>query len=331
MAREHEYYEILGVKRNATDREIKSAYRKLARKYHPDVNKAPDATEKFQKATEAYEVLSDSEKRKMYDQFGSAAFSRGGPGPAGGPGQGGWPGGAQGVRVNFSDMFSGSGGFGGMGLDEILQALGGQARATGRRRTPHPGPAPKGGDVEHHVNLEFIQAIYGTSTTLRLQSTDHDGQTETQTISVKIPPAVRDGQKIRLRDKGQPGPGGAGDLLIVCHVRPHAYFRRDDNDITVDVPIGIVEATLGGKVDVPTIDGTTTMKIPPGTPSGRKLRLRGKGIAPADKKKSPGDQYVVIKITPPAKLSREAKDLLKKFAKIQADHGYDPRAKAPWK
>jgi DnaJ-class molecular chaperone len=330
MTKQHDYYEILGVGRNATSKEIKSAYRKLARKYHPDVNKASDATEKFQQATEAYEILSDPEKRKMYDQFGAAAF-RGAQAGATGARPSGWPGGAQGVRVNFADMFGQGGGFGSMGLDEILEALGGQARANSRRRTSNVRPSHKGRDIEHNVHIEFLQAISGTSTTLRLHSTGHDGKTTTQTISVKIPPGVRDGQKIRLRGKGEPGPGGPGDLLIVCHIRPHAYFKRDGNDIIVEVPIGITEAALGAKVDVPTIDGTTTVKIPPGTPSGRKLRLRGKGVASADKKKSHGDQYVVIKIVPPAKMPHQAREMLKNFAKIQADHGWDPRAEAPWK
>lgn len=333
MAEQRDYYEVLGVKKDAGDKEIKSAYRKLARKYHPDVSKAPDATEKFREATEAYEVLSDGEKRKMYDQFGSAAFKGG---PAGGPGgPRGWPGGAQGVRINFADMFGGGGGgggggFAGMGLEEILEALGGRARHKGRR-CQSAGPAPKGRDIEHHVNIEFLQAVYGTSTTLRLQSRDQVGKTATQTISVKVPPGVRDSQKIRVRGKGEQGHGGPGDLLLVCHVQPHAYFKRDGDDISVEVPIGIVEAALGAKVDVPTIDGMTAVKIPPGTSSGRRLRLRGKGIASADKKKPRGDQYVAIKIVPPAKLSDETKELLEKFAKIQAEQGVGPRANVPWK
>lgn len=334
MAKQRDYYEILGVRKNATDKEIKSAYRKLARKYHPDVSKVTNASEKFREATTAYEILSDGEKRKMYDQFGQAAF-KGGPGGAPGGPQG-WPGGmGQGVRINFADMFgrggSGGGGFMGMGLEEILEALGGHAR---QKKTRHSHPArsvPKGRDIEHHVNLEFLQAIYGTSTTLRLQATDQTGKTATQTISVKIPAGVRDGQKIRLRGKGEDGPGGTGDLLLVCHVQPHAYFKRDGDNITVEIPIGIDEAALGAKVDVPTIDGITTVTIPPGTPSGRRLRLREKGIPSADKKKTRGDQYVAIKIVPPVQLADESKKVLEKFAKIQAEKGSDPRADVPWK
>lgn len=336
MASQRDYYEILGIKKNASDKEIKSAYRKLARKYHPDVSKADDASEKFCQATTAYEILSDGEKRKMYDQFGHAAFKGGQAGPAGG--SQGWPGGMdQGVRVNFADMFGrggpSGGGFAGMGLEEILEALGGQARQkTARRsRSRRAAVAPKGRDVEHHVNLEFLQAIYGTSTTLRLQSTDQLGKTATQTISVKIPAGVRDGQKIRVRGKGEDGPGGSGDLLLVCHMKPHAYFKRDGENITIEVPIGIAEAALGAKVDVPTIDGMTTVTIPPGTPSGRKLRLREKGIPSADKKKPRGDQYVAIKIVPPTKLAGESKKLLENFSKIQKEQGYDPRADVPWK
>ncbi len=335
MAQQRDYYEVLGVKKNATDKDIKSAYRKLARKYHPDVNKADDASEKFREATTAYEILSDAEKRKMYDQFGHAAFKGGQAGGAGGPQ--GWPGGmGQGVRIDFADMFgggrgSGGGGFMGMGLDEILEALGGHARHKSARRGHQPVAAPKGRDIEHHVNLEFLQAIYGTSTTLRLQSTDNAGKTATQTISVKIPAGVKDGQKIRVRGKGEDGHGGAGDLLLVCHVQPHAYFKRDGDNITVEVPIGIVESALGTKVDVPTIDGMTTVTIPPGTPSGRRLRLREKGVPSADKKKPRGDQFVAIKIVPPATLAEDSKTLLEKFAKIQEEQGYDPRADVPWK
>ncbi|MCD4824459.1 MAG: DnaJ domain-containing protein [Phycisphaerae bacterium] len=333
MANKRDYYEVLDVSRGATDKQIKSAYRKLARKYHPDVSKAPDADKKFREATEAYEVLSDKEKRKTYDQFGHAAF--GGPG-RGGAGPQGWPGGmgaGQSVSFDFGDIFGGgsrsgrsSGGFAGMGLDEILEALGGQAR---RRSTRGPaGPAPKGRDIEHRVMLDFLHAVRGTTTSLRLEATDpHTGKTTNQTLSVKIPPGVRDGQKIRVRGKGEEGPGGAGDLLIICHIKKHLYYRRDGNDIYVEIPIGIVEAALGSKVDVPTIDGMTTVTIPPGISGGRRLRLKGKGIAPQGKTDQRGDQYVVIKIVPPEKVTPDGKKLLEEFRETNP---YDPREGAPW-
>ena len=339
MTAKRDYYEVLGVSKSATDADIKSAYRKLARKYHPDVNKAADAGAKFREATEAYEVLSDKEKRQTYDQFGHAAF--GGPGSGAGPGaaQGGFggfnPGGAGGmggVSFNFNDIFggaagSGSHGFMGMGLDEILESLGGHAR----RRTAHPhgrAAAQKGRNIEHRVLLDFLEAVAGSTTTLRLESTDpRTGKKQTQTLSVKIPAGVRDGQKIRLRGKGEDGSAGPGDLIIICHVKKHLFFNREGNDIYIEVPISIAESALGTKVDVPTITGTITMKIPAGIASGQRLRLKGKGIKPAGNPEIKGDQYVVIKIVPPTKVSDEGKKLLDKFASTDK---YDPRKEAPW-
>jgi DnaJ-class molecular chaperone len=336
MPSQRDYYDILGVKRSATDAEIKSAYRKLARKYHPDVNKDSDATQKFQEATEAYEVLSDAEKRKTYDQFGHAAFGGGPrPGPGGGPrGPAG-----QSVHFDFSDIFGGGGGgrggFSSMGLDEILEALGEQMRsgrggagsrgAAGRRSQPQP----KGQTIEHRVLLDFLEAIRGSQTTLRLESRDpKTNQPTTETISVKIPPGVRDGQKIRVRGKGGQGPGGSGDLIIIVHVKPHLYFRREGNDIYVELPVSITEAALGAKVDVPTIDGMTTVTIPPGVAAGRRLRLRDKGVPVKGDADNRGDQYVVIQIVPPETVSEKGRELLEQFAR---ETSFDPRAAAPWK
>ncbi|HNX26328.1 MAG TPA: DnaJ C-terminal domain-containing protein [Phycisphaerae bacterium] len=339
-------YEVLGISRNATDDQIKSAYRKLARKYHPDVNKAPDAEKKFREATQAYDILSDKEKRKLFDQFGTAAFEQGGgprPGqgaPGGAGVYGGWrPGGAGGSQrvqhVNFEDIFGGGGGgmgggssFMGMGLDEILEALGGGAASAARRsssRRRSPAPPQRGADVEHDIHLDFLQAIRGTQTHVRMSVTDpQTGKTDVQTISVKIPAGVKEGQKVRLRGKGQEGPAGAGDLLLVCHVNPHKYFRREGDDIYIDLPVGITEAALGATIDVPTIDGMTTVKIPAGISGGQKLRLRGRGV---ETKNGRGDQYVVIKIAPPKKLTDEQKKLLEKFRDISDDN---PRKDIVW-
>lgn len=334
-----DFYEVLGVSKNATDDQIKSAYRKLARKYHPDVNKAADAEEKFREATQAYDILSDKEKRKLFDQFGTAAFEQGGPRPGqGAPGGGayGWPGGGGGMgggqrmHVNFEDIFGGAGGMGGgssfmgMGLDEILEALGGgAARRSSRGR--RAAPPQKGADVEHDINLDFLQAIRGTQTHVRMSVTDpQTGKTSNQTISVKIPAGVKEGQKVRLRGKGQEGPAGAGDLLLICHVEPHKYFRRENDDIYMDLPIGITEAALGATIDVPTIDGMTAVKIPAGIAGGQKLRLRGKGV---ETKSGRGDQYVVVKIAPPKKLTDEQKKLLEKFRDISDDN---PRKDIVW-
>jgi DnaJ-class molecular chaperone len=331
MPTPRDFYDVLGVKRDATAAQIKSAYRKLARKYHPDVNKASDATEKFREATEAYDVLSDPEKRKEYDQFGHAAFS-GGAGQAGRGGFRPGPGGGQNVHFDFSDIFgkyggrggAGSSGFMGMGLDEILEALGGRAR----RRSAHRAqrPVAKGADIEHHLELDFMQALHGTNTSLRMTGQDEAGKTTEQTITVKIPPGVGEGQKIRLRGKGQDGPGGPGDLLLICHVKDHPYYQRVGNDIYVQLPVGIVEATLGGPVDVPTVDGMTTIKIPPGTPSGQRIRLRDKGVKAAGTTQR-GDQYVVVKIVPPKNVSEKGVELLKQF---RDSEGPNARAEAPW-
>ena len=323
-----DYYDVLGVKRDASVDQIKSAYRKLARKYHPDVSKATDASARFREATAAYEVLSDPQKRKMYDQFGHEGPPMGGPGGPGGPGapgQRGWtqqwggPGGA----VNFEEMFGGGGGFSGMSLEELLAALGGGGRRGGRGGFGRQGPPRAGADLESELSLDLLQAIRGTTVSLRLGGPEQEGET----INVRIPPGVHDGSRVRVRGKGLEGPGGRGDLFIATRIRPHAYFTRDGNDISVEVPISITEAALGAKVDVPTIDGTILMTIPPGTASSRKLRLKGRG-APSPNGKSRGDQYVVVRVVPPPELSARGKSLLEEFQKAEP---FDPRAEAPWR
>lgn len=307
-----DYYEVLGIKRSASDAQIKTAYRKLARKYHPDVNKASDASGQFREATEAYEVLSDQEKRKMYDRFGHAGptgrpFGTGRSYTSAGPG-----------GFDIGDIFGrGSSGFAGMGLDDILNALRGGRRGRARSQM-------RGSDVEYKVTLGFMDVIRGTSAMLRYLQPGKGGATET--LDVKIPAGVGAGSKIRVRGKGALGPGGAGDLYLIVDVKDHPYFRREGEDIYLDLPISIVEATLGAKVDMPTIDGMMTVSIPAGVSSGTKLRLRGKGVAMAGKKR--GDQYVVIKIVPPQNISQEAKKLIKEFEQISE---LDVRAKTPWK
>jgi DnaJ-class molecular chaperone len=308
-----DYYKVLGVGRNASEGEIKTAYRKLARKHHPDVSKSPDGSEKFREATEAYEVLSDPEKRRMYDQFGHA-------GPTGHPfGTGRTQ--PRGGRVDFDigDIFGrGRSGFTGMGLDDILDALRGRTRRPRRRR------AIRGSDVEYKVALDFMDVVRGTTASLRYLQPGKGGTTET--LDVKIPPGMREGSKVRVRGKGAIGPGGPGDLYIIIHVRKHAYFRREGDDIYVDLPVSVVESVLGAKIDVPTIDGMMTVSVPPGTPSGRKLRLRGKGVQQSGK--DTGDQYVVIKVVPPQSISRHGRELLEEFAERE---DFDPRSDVPWK
>jgi len=315
-----DYYDVLGVSRTASDADVKSAYRKLARKYHPDVNKAPDAGEKFKEATEAYEVLSDPPKRKMYDQFGHAGMP--GFGGTGGPGvytRSSGPGGAGGF--SFEDIFGGGGsGFMGMGLEEILAALGGGHRS---RRARKSAGMRRGAEIEQHITLDFMQALRGTSATIRLHRGGRNGGTGT--IDVKIPPGVHTGSRIRLRGQGAPGPGGNGDLYINISVRPHPYFRADGRDVYVEVPISIAEAALGAKVDVPTIDGMSTVTVPPGTAGGQRLRLRGKGGGAGEKR---GDHYVVIRIVPDPKMSAKGRELLEEFQRTEK---FDPRKDAPWR
>jgi curved DNA-binding protein len=325
---QRDYYEVLGVPRTASQEEIKAAYRRLARKYHPDVNKAKDATEKFKEATAAYEVLSDGQKRKLYDQFGHAGpegFGRGWPGGAGqgrptgrpggrtyaytyGPGQEG---------MDFEDIFSSSP-FSGMSLEELLASLGGYTRRSGGRRgTVSPGAAAQAEAPQAEVTLDFLQAVRGTTTTLELRLPD--GRKEQ--IEVRIPPGVREGSKIRVRGKE-----GLGDLYILTHIREHPYFRREANDIYVELPVSVAEAGLGTEATVPTIDGKATLKVPPCTSCGTKLRLRGKG-SPDPRSGQRGDQYVVIKIVLPKALSKRGQELLAELAKSDP---YEPRTNVGW-
>jgi len=312
-----DYYKVLGVSRDASDKQIKSAYRRLARKYHPDVNKASDAAEKFREATEAYEVLSDPQKRKIYDQFGHAGLEGQVRGP-GGATQFRWSTGQGAGGFSVEDFFGrAGGGFMGMSLEEILDALGGVGRKSRR-----PGRRRRGADLETHVELDFLQAARGATINLRLS-----GEGGPETLTVKIPPGVREGSKVRVKGKGQAGPAGPGDLYIITHVRPHPYFRREGRDIYVDLPISIAEASLGAKVDVPTLDGMMTVTIPPGTASSQRLRLRGKGVgAPGSDRR--GDQYVVVRIVPPKTLSERGKELLGEFQSVE---NYDPRRDVPWR
>jgi len=312
-------YEVLGVSRTASADEIKRAYRKLAKQHHPDRNKGDKAAEqKFKEVQQAYAVLSDDEKRRRYDQIGSADFHEG----PGGPGQAwNWSSG-DGTTVNaedLADLFD-------FGFLRGERAQRGQHASLfeelfrgkrGRGRTTVAEPPAAGGDVEHHLELTFEQALRGASLELQL---DTGGKTR-QTLTVRIPPGVRDGQRIRLRGKGQPGRRGRppGDLFLVCSVAPHKYFNRDGDDIYLTAPITLTEAALGAKIDLPTLDGTRTVTIPPGTASGTKLRLAGLGL-PRAGTTDRGDQYVVIKIVPPARLTDNQRRLLKELADATPDN-----------
>lgn len=337
---ERDYYDILGVPRNASADEIKRAYRKLAKQYHPDRNPGnKEAETKFKEVQAAYDVLGEPDKRKRYDQFGHAGVGVGGEHP-------GWRAGPSGQRVytwrsgggpdipieDLDDLFSAfSGARGGGGprgggpgegiFEEFFRGAAGGRRRAARQPEPQPGR-----DIEHAVNLTFEQAIRGTTLDLRLSPAEGHGPAET--ISVKIPAGVSDGQRIRVRGKGQSaGPGGSpGDLYIVTRVAPHPYFRRLENDIYVDLPLTLSEAALGTKVRIPTLDGQTLLTVPAGTASGAKLRLKAQGVKPAGGKPA-GDLYAVVRIVPPKELTPAQRDLLERF---RAEGEGNPREHAGW-
>jgi molecular chaperone DnaJ len=394
-----DYYNALGIKKTASSEEIRKAFRKLARKYHPDVNPGDKKSEeKFKEISEANDVLSDPKKRKIYDQVGfysdnidpatAEAYARGGGSAGGFPGSGGASAGrgaAQGVPFDFggfdfSDFTSGgtSGGrrTGGGGFRDIFSGM-----FSGGRRDEPEGPEP-GTDLEYQVTVGFWQAIRGA--VLRLNITRQDvcpmckgtahvgsgmqcpdckgsgqvtrtsngmkfnmacprchgtgqimnecpncrGQgvvTTTEPLEVRIKPGTRDGQRIRLAGKGNAGLRGGppGDLYIIIKIEEHPVFRREGDDIYVVAPISTTEAALGAKIEVPTIDGRAQLKVPPGTQSGQKLRMREKGVPSATKEGTRGDEIVEMKIVVPQVRDERSKELLREFSKLNPE---DPRA-----
>jgi molecular chaperone DnaJ len=319
---EKDFYAILGVPQDADDAAIKKAYRKLARKYHPDQNAGDAAAEqRFKEIGEAHSVLSDPEQRREYDAVrqmarGGARFTAGGPG-----------GGNGGFEDVFSSMFGGGGGgtrvrysTGGGGaqpnLEDLLGGMfgGGAGPAYGGYGAPQ---APRrGADLSAQTTLSFRDAVEGATVTL---GTSGGGR-----ITTRIPAGVKDGQKIRLRGKGQPGEPGApaGDLILTVSVQRHPVFGRDGDNLTVELPVTFAEATLGATVSVPTLSGDVVkVRVPPGTPSGRVLRLKGRGVPKKDK---PGDLMARVNVIVPQRLSDEAKSAVETL-KAQ-DEGHDPRA-----
>lgn len=302
-----DFYQTLGVSRSASADDIRKAYKKLARENHPDAKKDdPSAAERFKAVQEAYDVLGDAEKRQQYDRFGTT-FPKGGPPPGAGGGPGGrsytWsPSGSGGTGgFDFGDLF----GSGGVDLEELLGG--------GRRSRGGPRPA-RGQDVEASVKVAFETAVLGGSVDIQVEHGHQQDQ-----LSVKIPAGVDTGSVIRLAGQGQPGrfSGPPGDLLLTIEVQPHRYFRREGANLLIDAPITPSEAVLGAKVDIPTLsEGSVVVTIPPGTSSGTKLRLRGKG-AIDPQTKQPGDQYVVVKIVVPRESAEALKDLYRQIAPLE--------------
>jgi molecular chaperone DnaJ len=368
-----DYHAILGVKPSATEKEIRSAYKKLARKHHPDVNPGnKQAEEKFKEITEAYEVLTDPAKRQAwerggadFDPFSGRAGGRGGR--AGRPG-------ADFEGADFSsilnDLFSGMGGFG--------QAAGGRGAAA---------PAGRGADLEYETTVTFEQALKGSTLRIPLAHTVACGtcggqgsvragggacrrcqgsgrvsrgggavrmtvtcpvcggtgeapgetcptcggtgiQRASETIQVRIPPGVEGGGRVKVAGKGEAGVRGGppGDLYVVLRVAPHAWFRREGRDVVLDLPLTVGEATLGTRLEVPTVDGRVTLTIPPGSRSGQRLRLKGKG-AGGRAGQPHGDQIVVLQIVPPRSLDPKSRKLLEDFERLNPVH---PRETLGW-
>jgi molecular chaperone DnaJ len=355
-----DYYEVLGISKSATKDEIKKAYRKLSKQYHPDINKAEDAADKFKEVKEAYEVLSDDQKKAHYDQFGHTD-----------PNQG------------FGGFGGGGSDFGGFGFEDIFSSIFGGG---GRRRDPN---APRqGADLQYTMTLSFEEAVFGKETTIEIpreetcetchgsgakpgtkvdtcshcngsgqlnveQNTPFgrvvnrrachhcsgtgkiikekcttcrgDGKvTKRRKINVKIPAGVDDGQQLRVSAQGEPGVNGGppGDLYVVFHVRTHEFFERDGDDIYCEMPLTFAQAALGDEVEVPTLHGKVKLKIPAGTQTGTKFRLKGKGVANV-RGYGQGDQHIHVRVVTPTKLSEKQKQLLREFAELSGQEAVD--------
>ncbi|SDG34253.1 molecular chaperone DnaJ [Selenomonas sp. WCT3] len=366
MSEKRDYYEVLGVDKGASAADIKKAYKKMARKYHPDLNRdnPKEAEEKFKEVNEAYDVLKDPQKKAQYDQFGHAAFEGG---MGGGGGFGGFGGG-------------GFGGFGGGGMDDIFDMFFGGG---GRQRSRGPQPE-RGSDLRYDLEITFEEAAFGKEVELsiprmetceachgsgaaagtspetcpdchgtgvrqQVQNTPF-GRMVNQTtcsrchgtgkivknpcgechgtgkkkvrskIKVNIPKGIDNGQRVRVRGGGEAGKLGGehGDLYVYIFIKPHKIYQRQGTDVVVEVPISFVQAALGDKIQVPTIDGTVEVKVPAGTQSGKILRLRERGI-PHLRGTGRGDEHVVIKVLTPQNLNQRQKELLKEFGEISGD------------
>ena len=369
-----DYYDLLGVPRKASAKDIRTAFRKLARKYHPDLNPGDKSSEeKFKQLQEAYDILSDSKKRQMYDQYGFYSDNIPPGGPGGGPQQDG-----EGVNFDFGG-FDFGGGSGAQGGGASFRVLFSQFFRGGRGAGGEPEHEP-GGDLEYQIEIDFWDAVRGAVkklTITRLDTCDtchgtgaigsaqtcptcHGSGTiqqaagkmkfnvpctrcggtgkirkvcptcsgegrlrRTETIEVRIPAGVASGSRVRVPGKGNAGTMGAppGDLYLRVDVRPHSFFERRGDDLYTKVPVTVTEATLGAKVEVPTIDGRSLVRIPPGTNSGKTLRLKEKGV-PSARSGARGDQYVEIQVVVPQPTDERVRNLMKELETVAPD---DPR------
>jgi len=304
----------LGVPRDASQDAIKKAYRKLARENHPDVHPGDKrAEERFKEASEAYEVLSDVEKRKLYDEFGEAALH-----PNFDP---------EAARQAFRGFGGGGGGFGaGPSGFTDLGDLFGDLFGMGGRGGAARGFARRGRDLETTLQLSFLEAAQGGEHHITVERPTASGGITRERVVVRIPAGVADGGRVRLAGKGGEGVGGGppGDLYAVIRVGKHPLFKREGRDLHLDLPVSISEAVLGAQIEVPTLEGKVTLTIPPGTDSGKRLRLRGKGIADPKPTGKSGDLYVTIQIMVPRNLDQQAKD---KLAALAAFDPHDLRDK----
>lgn len=365
-----DYYEVLGVSKTASETEIKSAFRRLAKQYHPDINKDKDAPEKFKEVQEAYEVLSDPKKKQMYDQYGHSAFDQNGN--------------ASGFGGGFSGGFSGFG-FDDIDLSDILSGVFGGGFGFNGSSKAKSNRSQKGNDVLYNMELTFMEAAFGCKKDITLDiyetcskcdgkggkkektcSRCHGSGTVTEeqrtmfgafvskttcpecsgsgkvyeevcdeckgkgrtkkrkTLSVTVPAGVATGQQIRIREKGEAGINGGpnGDVYVEFKVKEHQVFKREGNDVYMELPINIVEATLGCKKEVPLMQGSIVLNIPEGTQNAEKHRIKGKGI-PFVNSSRVGDLYIIIKVVIPTKLDKKQKDLFKELSKTNLDDNND--------
>lgn len=315
-----DYYDVLGIGKQADEKEIKRAYRKQAKKYHPDTNPGDkEAEQKFKEATEAYNVLSDKEKKKLYDQFGFAAFDEAGNARAD-AGSGFYGGaGGQGFGSGSFHTEDGSGyqefHFEGGNMDDMFGDIfenmfrGGFGGRKGyRQQTSY-----RGEDLHADITVGFDEAAFGCEKLIHMQATDGTGGV--RSISVHIPAGIDEGKSVRLRGKGHPGPGGGenGDLLLKVHIAPKAGYERKGMDVYTTAEIPFTTAVFGGEASFSTLYGNVVCKVPAGTQSGKKIRLRGKGIVSMQNPNVHGDQYVTIQIQVPTTLTAEQRQKLHEF------------------